>query len=416
MGARTQQRPVQVRRWTIVGLYAALSALLVPGMDAGAGDWSHAVLLCSLAALAVTAAFSAVDLPSGARWDADTAVALIALVLAGPLPAFAVWLAPNIARILVVPDERRFRFGHVANLVGTGWPLLAAWGVLQLAGAHHASLASLPAIVIAGVVLNLTNQAIGPMMFFPLWCDVSPRLVIADLRRNLMSDVAMVVLGALTVTLMARLGYAALITFSIIVVIPRVTVALLARARSVTRLAPAAATAMYTQALGSALGMTREDRKTLLAVLGVAEQHEARLTHHDAQPWAHTKLLLKRFSEVMSAAWMTSEWWDGSGPANVCGEDIPLAARLVSVAQAWSALTASGGPQLSHEEALERLRAQAGTRLDPAIVDTMAEVIELERCLTALPACEPRVYRLPVPSHWREGFALRVGGLGASGA
>ncbi len=47
-------------------------------------------------------------------------------------------------------------------------------------------------------------------------------------------------------------------------------------------------------------------------------------------------------------------------------------------------------------------------------METMAEVIELERCLTAQPACRLRVHRLPVPSHWREALALRFGELGPS--
>jgi len=78
--------------------------------------------------------------------------------------------------------------------------------------------------------------------------------------------------------------------------------------------------------------------------------------------------------------------------------------------QAWSALTSAEGPQLSHEEALEELRAQSGAGLDPSLVETMAEVIELERCLTAEPACQLRVHRLPLPGQWRQAIALRFGG------
>ncbi len=94
-----------------------------------------------------------------------------------------------------------------------------------------------------------------------------------------MGDQILIALGALTATLMAPFGYAALITFSGIVLIPRATIALLARARSVARLSQTDATAMYSQALGSALGMTRDDRRTLLAVLAISDQYEARLRH-----------------------------------------------------------------------------------------------------------------------------------------
>ncbi|QJE74610.1 DUF3369 domain-containing protein [Aerophototrophica crusticola] len=50
--------------------------------------------------------------------------------------------------------------------------------------------------------------------------------------------------------------------------------------------------------------------------------------------------------------------WDGQGsPTGLSGEDIPLAARIVAVAEAWAA----GGPAV--------LQAGAGGRFDPAVVD-----------------------------------------------
>ncbi len=409
---------LRARRRLAAVLYALLVATLAVALalTAPSAHWSNPVLLCTLAALAVTATFSSVNLPWGGRWDADSAVALIALVVAGPLPAFVVWLAPEAARTVTRRDGQRVRFGQIVNIAGTGWPLLAAWGVLKLGGVHGMSTAALPIILMAGLVLNLANQALVPMIYQPLWQGVAVRRVLADLRHSTVSDIAMIALGTLTAVLLVRFGYATLVLFAAIILIPRATIEFLAHARSVTRLSVPDAAAKYSQALGSALGMSREDRKTLIAILAIAAQHDARRSQPDAQQWTPTKILLQRFTEVMSAAWMMSEWWDGSGPAHVGHDGIPLAARVASVAQAWSALTAAGGPQLSHEDALTQLRAESGTRLDPAVVDTMAEVIELERCLSPRPACEPRVYRLPLPAHWREAFALRLGRLDASGA
>ena len=398
-----------------VGVYMLLVLALAPMLilAAPASDWSDPVLLCALAALAMVSYLSAVRFHSGLRWDADTAVALIALVWAGPLPALVVWVIPELVDILVLRRRRLLRPGTLIRVASMGWPLLAAWEVLRRCGVHDVSVAALPAVWLSGIVLNAGNQAFA-MRSYRLWGQ-KPRRLLASLRTAAVGDQILIALGALTAVLMAPFGYAALITFSGIVFIPRATIALLARARSVTRLSQSAATAMYSRALGSALGLGRDDRRTLLAVLAIAEQHEARLHDVHAQPWTPTKLLLSRFSEVMSSAWMMSECWDGSGPAHIRGTDIPHLARVACVAQAWSALTAAGGPQRSHEEALAELRAQSGTRLDPAIVDTMAEVIELERCLTAQPACQLRVHRLPVPGPWRETLALRVGELGAGG-
>jgi len=403
------------RRRVAVGVYTLLVLALVPMLVivAPASDWSDPVLLGALSAIAIVSYLSAVRFHSGLRWDADTAVALIALVWAGPLPAFVIWVVPELVDALVLRRRRLLRPGTLIRVAAMGWPLLAGWEVLRLGHARPPAVASLAVVWLAGQTLNLGNQALA-MRWFTLWERQPARRVLASLRSAAVGDQILLALGALTAVLMAPFGYAALITFSGIVLIPKATIALLARARSVARLSQPAATAMYSQALGAALGMTRDDRKTLLAVLAIADQHEARLRGEAAAPWAPTKVLVSRFSEIMSAAWMMSERWDGSGPAQVEGIAIPHAARVASVAQAWSALTADGGPGLSHEQALAELRAQSGARLDPAIVDTMAEVIELERCLTAQPACQLRVYRLPVPDQWRESLALHFGDL-ASG-
>lgn len=398
-------------------VYVILFAALVPALwlTASSADWSDPVLLGVLASLTVLASFTSVRLGSGARWDADTAIALIALTVAGPLPALLIWTPPELVR-RVVRREPVLRVGTLGNVVAAGWPLLAAWGTLRLGGLDRATPSEILLIWIAGVVLTFSNQLLAPILYLPLWNGVPIRRVVADLGAVLVSDLTMLGVGAFTAALVPEFGYVALVTFSGIMLLPRATIEFLAHARSVTRLSTRDAAAKYSQALGSALGMSRDDRKTLVAILGVSAQHDARREQPDAAPWAPTKILLQRFTEVMSAAWMMSEWWDGSGPAHVSGEDIPLAARVANVAQAWSALTAAEGPQLSHEQALLRLRVESGTRLDPAIVDTMAEVIDLERCLSPQPACEPRVYRLPLPAHWREAAALRLGRLDASGA
>jgi putative nucleotidyltransferase with HDIG domain len=66
------------------------------------------------------------------------------------------------------------------------------------------------------------------------------------------------------------------------------------------------------------------------------------------------------------------EAWDGSGyPAGLAGEAIPLAARILCVADVYDAL-ASDRPYRSafpHERTLAIMSAEAGTRLDPALFD-----------------------------------------------
>lgn len=67
------------------------------------------------------------------------------------------------------------------------------------------------------------------------------------------------------------------------------------------------------------------------------------------------------------------EWYNGSGyPDRLIGEEIPLLARILAVADAFEAMTAVRPYQLrpkTLEQAIEELRRCAGTQFDPRVVD-----------------------------------------------
>ena len=66
------------------------------------------------------------------------------------------------------------------------------------------------------------------------------------------------------------------------------------------------------------------------------------------------------------------ERWDGTGYVDgLAGEDIPLIARIVAVADSFSAMTTSRAYRkaLDTDEAIRRLTGAAGTQLDPRLVD-----------------------------------------------
>ncbi len=66
------------------------------------------------------------------------------------------------------------------------------------------------------------------------------------------------------------------------------------------------------------------------------------------------------------------ERWDGKGyPYGLKGEEIPLIARIISLADAWDAMKSkrSYRNSLSDEEALEQLIQHSGKQFDPYIVD-----------------------------------------------
>jgi len=72
------------------------------------------------------------------------------------------------------------------------------------------------------------------------------------------------------------------------------------------------------------------------------------------------------------------EDWDGTGyPDGLAGEEIPLAARIVSCADAYSAMTTDRSYRraLGHEKAVEELRRCAGTQFDPAVVEAAVRVV-----------------------------------------
>ena len=72
------------------------------------------------------------------------------------------------------------------------------------------------------------------------------------------------------------------------------------------------------------------------------------------------------------------ERWDGKGyPDGVAGEDVPLPARIVSVADTFHAITTTRPYRRaqSPEAAIKELQACAGTQFDPEVVDALVRVL-----------------------------------------
>lgn len=87
------------------------------------------------------------------------------------------------------------------------------------------------------------------------------------------------------------------------------------------------------------------------------------------------------------------ERWDGRGyPLSLKGEEIPMMARILSVADAYDAMTSSRAYRraLEHSVALAEILRCSGTQFDPAVVEAFTAAIEKYRG-----ECQPR--GIPVP-------------------
>ena len=73
---------------------------------------------------------------------------------------------------------------------------------------------------------------------------------------------------------------------------------------------------------------------------------------------------------------------DGTGyPFGLSGDDIPLEARILAVADAYEAMTRGRvyREALGREAAREELRAGSGSQFDGNVVDAFLEALERER-------------------------------------
>src|SRR5215210_3273410 len=391
-----------VRERVGVGLHACAALALVPAFAllAPASDWSRPGLLAVLLALAIVVIRHDVPLPSGINFDATTALALIAVALAGPLPTLAVILPP-IAINALSGREKLLRAGNLANLAAYGWYTLGGALILH----HFASGAAQPEalgwLLVAGLVQLVLNWALGPAIYATFWLGHPFRAVVEMLRDGLPAGLAMAGVGAVTVLLHGSMGVNALALFAVVAVLPQSALTYVARTRPVARLDPLTAARRYGAAMAVHLGLDRAQRRELDAVIRLAQARDA-----NGDPGEHLGHAVVDWSEVSCAAGHVTEWWNGAGgPAGLPGALIPQSSRIAAVARTWAALTADGSPRIGHVDAIAHLDAAAGIRLDPRVVRAARAVIAQERLTSTEPAPEPRLHHLHVPARLRRVLA-----------
>jgi putative nucleotidyltransferase with HDIG domain len=104
---------------------------------------------------------------------------------------------------------------------------------------------------------------------------------------------------------------------------------------------------------------------------------EWKIVRQHSEMGAHFLSQIGESKRVCGAVVAHHEHWDGRGyPAGLAGQDIPIGARLIAVADAYDAMTSDRPYReaLSHDEAIEELYSSSGTQFDPGVVEAVGAV------------------------------------------
>ena len=99
------------------------------------------------------------------------------------------------------------------------------------------------------------------------------------------------------------------------------------------------------------------------------------------ETFGNTILLpLKFLGEIREFVRYHHERWDGSGyPDGRSGDEIPLASRIIAVADTFDAMTSTRPYRaaLTRDTAISEIRNSAGTQFDPEVVDAFLSIVSV---------------------------------------
>jgi HD-GYP domain-containing protein (c-di-GMP phosphodiesterase class II) len=120
----------------------------------------------------------------------------------------------------------------------------------------------------------------------------------------------------------------------------------------------------------------------ILHKAGKLDEDERAVMQRHATWGAQTLLRMPGLENVAEMVRSHHERWDGNGyPTGKAGDEIPLEARLLAVADAFDAMTSDRPYRraLTHAEALAEVERCAGTQFDPEIARIFLEVFGEEK-------------------------------------
>lgn len=400
----------------VIETVVLVAALTVAALVSTTADWEPFSLVVVLLALALASDLFAVGV-GGQRVSGSFLALILAAALLGPAPATAIGVAA------VLFDQLRSRTPtglFVANLATFAtFPLVG--GLLIDAVDPDPDTAAFPATVFAAfVVTNLLN-----FLMIGGHHALLERIPLATLFRRIFvpvlpSEILSAVLCALVAAFYFETGVAAISLMLLVLLVFQYMLRelLLSRDRA-ERLAGlqlgvlvsmietlalrdrmtarhSAAVARYARAMAAALGLD-EAEQDLVHTAGLLHDigkfafrdeillADARLTD---EQWEIVKrhpedgaAIVRRidgYGPVAEIVAAHHERWDGRGyPRGLAGEQIPLPARLIAVADTYDVITArdSYRKPVPVAEAIHELRRVAGHQLDPQVVEVFIALL-----------------------------------------
>ena len=361
------------------------------------------------------------EFASGAGFAVPTQVVLVPMLLLLPTPTVPLLVALALV-LTTLADALRGRTARdrVILSVADAWFALAPAVVLVAAGAQTPDWGDWPFYVLALVAQVVLGTAVAVARVWTCLGE-SPRVVLAEMQMTNRVDVLLAPVGLLAAFAAVDQPYAALLVVPLAGLFSIFALERTARVEQTIELSGAyrgtalllgdvieaddAYTGQHTQdvveltvTVADRLGVDEDTRRAaefgaLLHDVGkVAIPNEIinKPGPLDDEEWAimktHTvegQRMLERVGGLLARVGLvvraSHERYDGGGyPDGLVGEDIPLAARIVSACDAYNAMTTdrSYRKALTAGVAVAELRANAGTQFDPKVVEALVSLVD----------------------------------------